>query len=190
MKLKDLILKNRSCRRFKENEPISEETLRNLVDLARLSPASANLQPLKYILSCEKEKNATIFRNLEWAGYLKDWKGPSEGKRPAGYIIILGDTKIKKKINCDHGIAAQSITLGATELGFNCCIVAAINKDKLREQLNIPEYLDIMLVIAIGKCAEEIELETVGSDGDIKYWRDKNDIHRVPKRRLDDIIIG
>jgi len=187
--LKDLILKNRSYRRFYQEVAIEHETLRELVDLARLSASGANRQPLKYILSCDPEKNALIFPNLAWAAYLKDWPGPSEGERPSAYIIILGDTKISQQFFCDHGIAAQSILLGATDKGWGGCIIASIQKDGLRQALKIPPRYEIMLVIALGKPKEKVVIESVGTDGDIKYWRDSDAGHHVPKRSLDEIIV-
>ena len=187
--LKDLVLKNRSYRRFYQEVPIKLETLKELVDLARLSASAANLQSLKYILSCQHEKNALIFPCLRWAGYLKDWRGPAEGEKPSAYIIILGDTKISPSFLCDHGVAAQSILLGATERGLGGCILAAVNRTKLAKILNIPEHFEILLVLALGKPKEKVVLETIGPEGDIKYWRDKDDVHHVPKRALNDIII-
>jgi nitroreductase len=188
--LKDLILKNRSYRRFYEEVPVEIETLRELVDLGRLSASSANLQPLKYILSCNPQKNALIFPNLAWAGYLKDWPGPREGERPPAYIIILGDKNISKSFACDHGIAAQNILLGAVEKGLGGCIIGSINKDGLRKVLGIPSQYEILLVIALGKPKEKVVIETVGPDGNIKYWRDNEGIHHVPKRKLSEIIIA
>jgi nitroreductase len=188
--IRDLIIKNRSYRRFFEDVPIPEEVLRELVDLARLSASSANRQPLKYILSCTPEKNATIFQYLAWAAYLEGWGGPAEGERPAAYIIILGDNTISEKINCDHGIAAQSILLGATERGLGGCIIASIQREPLRRDLDIPERYAILLVIALGKPREQVEIGTIGADGSIKYWRDAAGVHHVPKRPLDEIIIG
>ena len=81
--IRELVIKNRSYRRFHQEVPVERETLRELVDLARLSASAANRQPLKYILSCEPERNALIFSCLRWAGYLKDWRGPAEGERPS-----------------------------------------------------------------------------------------------------------
>ena len=92
--LSDLVRRNRSYRRFQESEPIGAEMLKELVNLARLSASSSNVQPLKYILSCESETNARVFSCLVWAGYLKDWDGPAEGERPSAYIVILGDKEI------------------------------------------------------------------------------------------------
>jgi nitroreductase len=188
--IRDLVIKNRSYRRFYQEVQIERETLRELVDLARLSASAANLQPLKYILSNEPEKNALIFSCLRWAGYLKDWRGPAEGERPSAYIIILGDTSISPGFLCDHGIAAQSILLGATEKGLGGCMLAAVQRTKLKKLLKIPEHYEILLVLALGKPKEKVVLEKLGPDGDIKYWRDKDEVHHVPKRALEDIIVG
>ena len=188
--IKDLVLKNRSYRRFYQEMPIKLETLRELVDLARLSASAMNLQPLKYILSCEPQKNALIFQHLGWAVYLKDWPGPAEGERPSAYVIILGDTQISRNFWCDHGIAAQSILLGATERGLCGCMIATIKKQELCKALNISLQYEVLLVLAIGKPRETVVIESVGSDGDTKYWRDSQGVHHVPKRALDDIIIG
>ena len=188
--IRDLILKNRSYRRFHQEVTIEEETLRELVDLARCSASAANRQPLKYILSCTPEKNAFISQNHAWAGYLTDWPGPSEGERPSAYIIVLGDTEISQSFGCDHGIAAQSILLGATEKGLGGCIIGSIRKDELRKAFEIPPRYELLLVIALGKPKEKVVIETVGPDGDIKYWRDAESVHHVPKRPLDDIILG
>jgi len=188
--IEELIRQNRSCRRFHENYEIDTGTLKDLVNLARLCASGANLQPLKYILSCNAEKNERIFSCLAWAAYLKDWPGPKPGERPAAYIIILGDTLITRDFGCDHGIASQSILLGAREKGLAGCMLGAINRKGLRDFLNIEDRLKILLVLAIGKPKEEIMIETVGDDSKIKYWRDNDGIHHVPKRKLGDIILS
>lgn len=187
--LRDIVLANRSYRRFVESERISKETLRELIDLARCTPSAANLQPLKYIICNEPERCAAIFPTLAWAGYLADWPGPTEGERPSAYIVILGDTEIRKDFGCDHGIAAQTICLGAAELGLGACMIGSIDRNTLREVLNIPERFEILLVIALGKHAEKVVLEDVGPDGSIKYYRDAQDVHHVPKRKLDELIV-
>lgn len=188
--IRDLILKNRSYRRFHQEVAIERETLRELVDLARLSASAANRQPLKYILSCDPEKNDLIFPQLAWAAYLKDWPGPAEGERPSAYIIILWDKEVTESFFCDQGIAAQSILLGATEKGLGGCIMAGIKVDGLRQALGIPPRYEIMLVLALGKPRETVVIDSLGPDGDIKYWRDKDSVHHVPKRSLEEIIIG
>ncbi|OIN97665.1 nitroreductase [Candidatus Desantisbacteria bacterium CG1_02_38_46] len=188
--IEELIKKNRSFRRFYQEHSIDLKTLRELVNLARLSASAGNGQPLKYILSCDPEKNALIFPCLMWAGYLKNWDGPAERERPSAYIIILGDTEISKSFGCDHGIASQSILLGATEKGLGGCIISSVHREKLQKSLNISKRYEILLVIALGKPKETVIIEEVKQDGNIKYWRDNKDIHHVPKRSLDEIIIG
>jgi len=188
--LKDLILHNRSYRRFHQEIPVSLESLKEMVDLARLSASAANRQPLKYILSCEPETNARIFPYLAWAGYLKDWGGPKEGEKPSAYIIVLGDTTITQAFGCDHGIAAQSILLGAVEKGLGGCMIGSIRKVELSQELNIPDQYEILLAIALGKPKEEVVIEPVGENGNIKYWRDEQGTHHVPKRSMEEIIIA
>ena len=187
--LKDLIRNTRSYRRFVEAHAVSRETLRELVDLARLSASGANRQPLKFVLAAEEPINTEIFATLGWAGYLSDWDGPQPGERPAAYIIVLGDTEISRNFGVDHGIAAQSIMLGATERGLGGCILASIRRDALRDILKIPDRYEILLVLALGKPAEEVVIEPVDADGDIKYWRDEAGVHHVPKRARDELIL-
>ena len=187
--IKELVYKNRSYRRFHQNDKIPMETLEELVDLARHSACGANLQSLKYILSCDPQTNELIFKRLGWAAYLKEWKGPSEGEKPAAYIVLLGDTNISKNFFCDHGIACQSMLLGAVEKGLGGCILASINRDGLRKDLSIDDKLEIMLVLALGRPMEEVKLEYIDSSEDIKYWRDEKGVHHVPKRPLEEIIV-
>ncbi len=187
--LRELILRSRSYRRFDQKHRIKLKILENLVDLARLSPSGANMQPLKYILSADTRKNAGIFKHLGWAGYLTNWPGPAEGERPTGYIIILLDTDVQKKIDCDHGIAAQSILLGAAEQGLGGCIIGSVQREKLRAELGFPAKYEILLVIALGKPAENIILDKITEPGNIRYWRDEEGCHHVPKRDLQDIIL-
>jgi nitroreductase len=186
----DLIKKNRSCRRFDETHAVTLKTLNELIDLGRLSASGANLQPLKYVLCCDPAKNAEIFSCLGWAAYLKDWSGPAPGERPAAYIVILADTDISRDAGCDHGIAAQSILLGARDRELAGCMLGSIQRDKLKKVLDIADRFQILLVVAIGKPVETAVIETVGADGSVYYWRDAAGVHHVPKRALDDIIVA
>lgn len=186
----DLIQQNRSCRRFDQTHTVAMEVLKELADLARLSASAANRQPLKYVLASRPQTNDQIFACLTWAAYLKDWSGPRDGERPSAYILILGDSAISKEINCDHGIAAQSILLGAREKGLAGCIFGTVNRKKLMGILDLPSKYKILLVLAIGKPKEQAVIEAVGPDGNIRYWRDAAEVHHVPKRKLADIIVA
>lgn len=185
----DLVKRNRTYRRFVETERITEEQLRKWVDLARLTSSGMNNQPLKYYLSWKETTNALIFPHLRWAGYLKDWSGPSEGERPAAYLVMLGDTEISKNVWWDHGLAAQSFLLGAVEEGYGGCMFGAIDRPMLAQALELEEKYEILMVIALGKPLEKVVLEPLKPNGDIKYYRDEEQVHHVPKRSLDDIIV-
>lgn len=188
MDLRQLIEKTRTYRRFDEKHEITRETLVSLVDLARLSASGANRQPLKYILVTDPAKRPEVYSCLAWAGYLTTWEGPDPGERPTAYIVILGDKEISDSFGVDHGIAAQSIMLGASEADLGGCIIASVKKEKLREVLDIPRDLEVLLVLALGKPAEKVVLETIEKN-DVKYWRDEKRVHHVPKRTLDEIIL-
>lgn len=188
--LRDLVLRNRSYRRFEESHRIQHETLVELVGLARCTPSAANRQPLKYILSADQKTNDRIFPCLLWAAYLKDWEGPAPGERPTAYIIILIDETITKDWWCDDGIAAQTILLGAVEQGLGGCMIGSIDKERLRQELHIPEHLKIRLVVALGKPVEGVVLEDLKpGEQDIRYWRDEKGVHHVPKRMLEELIV-
>ena len=188
--IKDLVLRNRSYRRFDQSARIAPETLRDLVELARVTPSASNAQPLKYMLLTGEEACTKIYPSLLWAGYLKDWDGPVEGERPSAYVVVLGDTAIRNSYNVDPGIAIQTMLLSAVEQGMGGCILASIKRDDIRAAFNIPEKFEILYVVALGKPVEEVVLDEMNADGDIKYWRDEKQVHHVPKRTLKDIIVG
>ena len=188
--LHDLVLRNRSYRRFNQAKQLNGGTLRELVDLARLSASGKNAQPLKYILIHSEEACAQLYPQLAWAGYLKDWDGPIEGERPAAYLIMLGDKTIAESFGIDPGIASQSILLGAVEKGLGGCILGSIKREEIRGLFNIDERFDILYVIALGEPVEKVVVEALPENGEIKYWRNELQEHHVPKRSLNDVILS
>ena len=188
--LRDLVLRNRSYRRFHEDVVIDRATLLDLLDLARLSASGSNMQPLKYMISHSPQGNAAVFPHLRWARHLPEWQGPEVGERPSAYIIVLCDTTVSPSPGCDHGIAAQSILLGAVERGLGGCMIGSIMRRQLRAALGIPEQYGILLVIALGKPKERVVVDELEANGATPYWRDEEGTHHVPKRRLEDLILG
>jgi len=188
--LKELVLKCRSYRRFYENIPIEMDVLRELVDVARLVASGSNKQPLKYILSASPETNQKIFSCLRWAGQLKDWGGPIEGEHPAAYILVLGDKDIQPAFGVDHGIAAQTILLGAVEKGLGGCMLGAVDRMKLTKLLDITPNFEILLAIALGKPKEVVVIDTLTPGRSSAYFRDDKQVHHVPKRQLEDVIVA
>jgi nitroreductase len=188
MSVKDLILTTRSYRRFHQEVPVPMEVLRDMVDAARLSASARNMQPLKYMLFNDPGDCTKIFPALAWAGYLKEWDGPREGERPSAYIIQMADLELARDWWCDDGIALQSMLLTATERGFGGCIIGSVQYEMLRSAFHIPERYEILQVLALGKPAEKVVIDEV-REGDIRYWRDAHDVHHVPKRGLEELIL-
>ncbi|ASW44180.1 nitroreductase family protein [Clostridium isatidis] len=186
---KDLVKKSRSYRRFYGDKKITKDQLKELVELVRYTPSAANLQPLKYILVCEEEINKKVYETLSWAGYLREWDGPIESERPTAYVIMLRDKTLTKKQSADEGICAQTICLGAAEVGLGGCILGSINRAKLTENLNISDDFEIALVIALGYPKENVIIEDMDEGGSIKYYRDEEGNHYVPKRSLEELIV-
>jgi len=183
--IRDLIFKNRSVRKYQQDVSVSRETLVELVDLARHSASGGNRQALKFMLSWEPEKNAVIYRHIGLAG------APKEGERPAAYIIILGDTSISNQYGVDPGIAAQSMLLGATEKGLGGCMVGMINRKGLHQALKIPERYEIALIVTIGKPKESFVFEKAEpASTETRGWWDEQGVRHIPKRSLEELIIG
>ncbi len=184
----DLIKRNRSYRRFFQEKEIKTQELELMVEAARYSASSRNIQPLKFILSNSKELNDKIFTTLAWAGYLTEWDGPVEGERPSAYIIQLLDKNISATASCDHGITAQSMLLQAVELGYGGCIIASVKRETLAKELDLPSNLEILQVLALGAPKEEVVVDDL-ENNNYKYWREPDGVHHVPKRTLDELII-
>lgn len=186
--IRDLIIRNRSYRRFDQSVKISNKSIRKWIELARFSASGRNMQPLKYVVCTSDDVVSAIFPHVGWAGYLTDWDGPEPGEQPVAYVVMLHDKNLSANRYCDDGIAVQSLLLGAVEDGFGGCIIGTVNKPKVAEIIGLPENMEIVWLIALGKPAETCIIEEV-EDGDIKYWRDAESIHHVPKRSLDEIVV-
>jgi len=190
MEFRELVTQSRSYRRFNGNFPVTDHVVRELVELACTVPSARNLQPLKYIAVCDPAVVEALYPSLLWAGYLADWPGPIEGERPPAYIVMLGDLSITKDFACDSGIAAQTILLGATASGLGGCIIGAFKRKKISELLKIPDIFSPLMVIAIGKPVETVVIDQMSNGDSVRYFRDVNGIHHVPKRVLDDVLLN
>jgi len=170
--LKDLVARCRSYRRFYEDEKIPAEALR------------------EFRICSTDEENERVFGTLKWAGALPDWDGPVKGERPSAYLIILCDLALGKNKLQDDGITAQTIMLGAVEMGYGGCMLGNVERKRLAELLDIDTAkYSIDLVLALGKPKEKVVVVPVGADGDVRYYRDTEQVHYVPKRSLDEIIL-
>ena len=188
--LKDLVYQNRSYRAFDEARPITEGDMRALIELARHVPCGMNKQPLRYRIVADATELAKMYANTRYAAALSV-KLPPEGQKPTGFIAIFRDSEAGSPEGLalkDCGIAAQTILLGATEMGFGGCMLGSFDPARLSADLNIPARYQPLLVIALGTPAEKVVLED--ADGDrITYYRDAENVHHVPKRKLEDILL-
>ena len=188
--LRELMKACRSYRRFNEDRRITLAELEELVALARYAGSARNAQPLRFVLVASEEYRERIFPLLGWAGYLSEWKGPAPGERPGAYIVCLADTGIKGDPAFDLGIASQNILLAATARGLGGCRIASFPKDRVRELFSLAGNLEPVLVIALGEPAEEVVIEDSRGPDDIRYWRDSDGVHHVPKLGPDMLVCG
>ncbi|MBC8320020.1 MAG: nitroreductase family protein [Bacteroidetes bacterium] len=187
--IKELVVLNRSYRKFHNHKKVLVEQLTQLVDLARNTPSAKNQQPLKYILVTNENDVSLIESHLKWAAFLKDWNGPDKSEQPPAYIIMLIDKNLNENAYIDAGIAAQTILLGAVEKQMGGCIIRSVNRNEVLKHFNLPSNLEIVQVIAIGYPNQKIELITPDESGSVQYYQDNSGVHYVPKRKLEDVII-
>ena len=191
--LKDLIIKNRSYRGYDSGRKVTREELEDMVDCARLSASSVNRQPIKYYLAWEQEEVDRIQALTKWARGLPELTLPHPGKNPAAFIVIcqdmlLGDSKAR--FQKDVGIAAQSILLRAVEMGLGGCMIGNFSPAAIKETLELSPNLEPVLIVAVGKPDEKIVLTEAAPGDSVDYYRDDEDVHYVPKRRLQDVVLS
>jgi len=190
--IKDLVKQSRSYRAYDESRKISKEELASFVDCARLAPSSVNGQPFRYVLAYEQKHLDLIQPLTAWARALPELTLPEPGKYPTAFIIICQDTELDDNLDRyqrDVGIVAQTMLLAATEAGLGGIMIGNFNPKRIAEALELPKNLQPMLVVAFGKPAEEIELVEIEEGENVAYYRDENNRHFVPKRKLEDIIV-
>lgn len=190
--ISELVRKNRSYRGFDESRRVEREELIAMVDCARLAASSVNLQPLRYYLAWEKEAVDRIQPLTGWARKLPELHLPHKGMCPTAFIIICQDTDISDSLprfQKDVGIAAQTILLAATEMGLGGCMIGNFKAGQVKEALGFPENLAPQLIVAIGKPAETVVIKEIEKGEPTDYYRDENDVHYVPKRKLEDVIV-
>ena len=190
--IKDLIKKNRSVRGYDISREVTDEELREMVDCARLSASSVNMQPLKYVTINTLEGRDKIIGQISFAAKLSELHLPISGTEPMAYIVICQDENISKSgtgYHKDAGIVAQSITLAAAEMGLGACILGYFSPKEMATSLRLAGNLRPLLVIALGKSIEDIRIVEIEEGESTDYYRDENGVHYVPKRRLDDVIV-
>lgn len=192
MSILDLAKKNRSYRGFNENRRISREELVSMVECARYCASSINIQPLRFHLAWEKDEVDRIQQETNWARALPQMKLPHDGMCPTAFIVVMQDKRIfesLQRFQKDVGIVAQTILLAAVEMGLGGCMICNFNAATLKETLGLDENLSPLMIIAIGEPMEEVVITDLEPGENHQYYRDENDVHYVPKRKLEDLIV-
>ncbi|MHA2183025.1 MAG: nitroreductase family protein [Promethearchaeota archaeon] len=187
MKFEEIIYQRRTIRRFKQ-DPVPLDTLKKLVDYARVAPMAKNVQALDFIIVVNPEIREKLFPLVGWAGSLPpDQRTPEKGREPTAYIIILVNNDVKPAyVDFDVGAAAENILLGAVNFGLGSCWMGNVRFQKLKALLEVPDFYVIKQVISLGIPDEESTMEPFSDS--YKYWKDEKGNMHVPKRDLEDII--
>lgn len=183
----ETILARRSIRRYDQNRPIPEDVLMKCVNAGRLAPSARNLQPLEYIVVDESEMVAKVFDTTSWGGFAEGGK-IEEGRRATAYIVILVRKNLKSNYTQqDVGLAVENMILTALESGVGSCCLGAVNWDKLREILEIPDTHEPVLVLSLGY-PDEAPMAEDTDNIDTGYYKDEAGVLHVPKRRIEDVM--
>lgn len=182
-----LLRKNRSTRGYNIKYIVSEQELRRIIEVCSKVPSACNQQVLRFLPVTKESGADRVLPLVKMGAALPELHLPFEGTEPQAFIICCSTAKESPLVDVDLGIALQSMLLKAVEMGLNGLIIGAFNREKLREAFNLP-YPPLM-VLAIGKGAERIELTPIGADESHAYYR-CDGIHYVPKVRPDELIIS
>ncbi len=178
MELTDVIAARRSIRKFKQ-EDISTDSVRVLLDAARLAPSGSNLQPARFIVAqsvASKEalgrctpykfiaKAAVIFvccadlatittRDARVGELLQE--GAFEGvdmdmNDPSAVSPALDAEAVKAYLTMNVAIAIEHIVLKAVDLGLGSCWLGRFDRDKVRKFLALDENIYPVVLLPVG----------------------------------------
>lgn len=187
MSVTELAKNRRTIRKFSQ-KAIPATLLESYVEIARLSPSGANLQPLKYAILQSPEKVSAVFPYTKWAGYLGGSYTPKEAERPTAFIAVMKDTRIPSAMaEFDAGAAIMTMNLAAEEDGIGCCIMGAIDRENICRILGIPQELELMYLVALGYKQEFPTYVDMEQDN-VKYFVENGTL-TVPKRTLSEVFM-
>ncbi|MBO5920466.1 MAG: nitroreductase family protein [Bacteroidales bacterium] len=183
--LNSLLLKNRSHRGYDSSRQVLVEELKQIAEVCTKIPSAKNQQVLRFKLVAGEDA-PRLQQYTKWGGALPELNLPFEGTEPSAFIIICSTVPENKWVDIDLGIAAQSMLLKAVEMGLNGICIGAFNKNAVVEEFSLQH--EPVLVLAIGKGAEHIQLTRVKEGESLTYYR-KDGLHFVPKLGLDDLLL-
>ena len=184
--LNRLLLLNRSYRGYDQRRVVSEEELRRIVSVNTRLGSARNQQCLRFRMVTADEAHK-VLPHIKLGGALPELHLPIEGTEPQAFIIVCSTIEENKWVDIDLGISVQSMMLKATEMGLNGICIGAFNAQAITETFALP-YAPL-LIVAIGKRAEQIQLTEIAEGDSHTYYR-KEGTHYVPKVRLDDLLMN
>lgn len=181
-----LLRQNRSYRGYDKNCVVTQAQLRRIAEVCTKVPSGRNQQVLRFKLLTRDSGSEKMQGLYKLGGALPELHLPFPGTEPEAFIIICSAVEPDKWVHMDVGIFAQSMLLKAVELGLGGICIGAFNKAAVQEAFALP--CEPVLVLAIGKPAEHIELVPVRAGEPLKYYRE-NGVHYVPKIVVDDLLL-
>lgn len=144
MSVLDIAKKRFSVRNYTDNI-VEKEKLDKILEAAHVAPTAANMQPVKLYVVQSKEglekvgKAANVYGApvaiVVCADRSKAWKRPFDG---------MITTDIDASILTDH------MMLEATEQGLGSVWICYFQADVLKKEINLPEHLEPINILAIG----------------------------------------
>ena len=182
--LDKLLHKNRSHRGYDSTYEVRADQLRRIIEVNTKIPSAMNQQVLRFrpVLKAEANK---VLPHIRLGGALPELKLPLAGSEPNAFIVICS-AATGRYVDIDLGISAQSMLLKATEIGLNGICIAAFDHAAVRDALALD--IEPVLILAIGRGSEKIELVEIDADAPHAYYR-RDGVHYVPKVKLDDLIL-
>lgn len=180
-----LLLRNRSHRAYDNSFQVREDQLRRIIDVNRLIPSARNQQVLRFRMVLDNEADK-VLPHIKMGAALPELHLPEKGSEPRAFIIICSTVEESRFVDIDLGIAAQSMLLQAVEIGLNGICIAAFDKQKIREDFQLP--YEPLLILAIGRGKDNIQLSEISANESHNYYR-KEGVHYVPKLTIEELII-
>jgi nitroreductase len=178
MELSDVIASRRSIRKFRP-EDISADTVRVLLDAARLAPSGSNLQPARFIVAQSPTAKEALGRYTPYKFIVKaavifvccaDLTAITTRERRVGELLnqgvfegvdidmndasatspIMDAEAVKAYLSMNVAIAIEHIVLKAVDLGLGSCWLGRFNRDRVKEFLALNESIYPVVLLPVG----------------------------------------
>ena len=183
--LSRLISKNRSHRGYDPRFKVRRDQLQRIIEVNTRIPSARNGQVLRFRAVVEEEADK-VLPHIRLGGALPHLHLPLKGEEPRAFIVICSTVEEDRYVSIDIGISAQTMLLQAVEIGLNGICIGAFDREALRDALSLPH--PPVLILAIGKGTDKIELHSIKASESHAYYREGG-VHYVPKLTLEELLI-